>query len=263
MSVNLEKTSMISHSCYNFSEVVDRVLKWLHKYYAAAVLCGKQKDVDFPGLIFVSRKVDAEAVAEALRGCGIRAAHVHGDVTGDVRAAIKDDLRAGRLDIVACTNAWSTGLDIPELRTVVRTAGGSAPIGLKQQSGRGARLAEGKNGFTIWDLPAAGDKHVNARIAAYKAGGYKVVGDEGLGMKAQPPKIETEPTQPILFDLMLWKHRNLPESRVATPPESRVATPYGTRRSFVGTGGPFMSTFEKWVLLFIVVALLLVSLCDK
>ena len=55
------------------------------------------------------------------------------------RAALVEDMKAGRLRMVVATSAWSTGINIPCLRYVMLTGKGKAPIGLLQSAGRATR----------------------------------------------------------------------------------------------------------------------------
>ena len=147
-------------------------------------------DFALPALVFVWRKDDAERLAGQLQGLGVcgRVAYVHGSVQRSLRKQYAEQMQAGELDLVVATDAWATGLDIPRLRSVVMANGGRALVGLKQRSGRGARLdaGSGKDSFTIFDIgqvsftkdargsPERAVENQKSRMGGYEQAGYPV-----------------------------------------------------------------------------------------
>lgn len=178
-------------------------------------------EIDLPAIVFVRLKVDAEELADTLRGSGWLAAHVHGSVCKEVRTAVLDQLRSGALEIAVSTDCWSKGIDVPNLRSVVIACGGQAPIGLKQRSGRGSRLAEDKPTFTIYDLSGPEDKHREARRQHYLEGGFEV---EGVGWNPETSKTSqtsktTETSESTLLSKLLEEDsRPRPQSRASPSP---------------------------------------------
>lgn len=125
--------------------------------------------ISTPGLIFIYTKEEGEAIEEALLHQGIPCTFVHGECTDEERLSIKQALRSGEIQWAIATDVWATGVDIPELKTIVLALSGSAPIGLKQKLGRGMRLHSGKNDFTIYDLSLGSPEHVKRRKDAYES----------------------------------------------------------------------------------------------
>ena len=234
--------AMIQAGYYNFQTMITRVISWFQQFYAA---------IEVPIIIFVGRKLEAEEVAHAIQHhtC-MSATFIHGDVSADARIATQRKLQAGELDVVVATSAWSTGIDIPEIRTVVRTSGGSAPTGLKQQSGRGARLAAGKNKFAIWDLAAPNDHHIKERISEYTKGGYEVE-------NFYPGRESTKATRITDVNTTATTTRKVSKHHGMSPTDVDL---YGVRRSFIGTGGPFIDGFESTILLLVTVLIILIAL---
>jgi superfamily II DNA or RNA helicase len=147
-------------------------------------LCGrvtlffKEYRPEVPAIVFVRLKKDCTELAAHLEAVlGFEVEWVTGDRKRKDRAAIAERMRTGALKVAVATEAWSTGIDIPGLKSVVMACGGSAPIGLKQRAGRGTRLAKGKYGFIIYDLNLGADNGSQAkRQERYVEGGYEVEG---------------------------------------------------------------------------------------
>jgi len=123
------------------------------------------------GLVFVHLRADAEALYQALLGRGVAVDWVTGDRSVSVREKIAGRLRTGALAAVVATDAWSAGIDIPELRWVAIEAWSSAPVGVLQRAGRGSRLAPGKASFVVHLLP--GNHQAKAR-AVLETRGYQL-----------------------------------------------------------------------------------------
>ena len=124
-----------------------------------------------PGVVFVRTKDAAQTVCDAMTAAGHNTALVTGDLALDSRRDAKQALMDGSLDWVVATSAWATGVDIPNLASIVNAAGGKAPIGLKQMAGRGIRLSEGKTAFTLYDLSLGDRRAQRARQKHYANGG--------------------------------------------------------------------------------------------
>lgn len=106
-----------------------------------------------PGIIFTRYRRHARTLAECLRRVGVEAPVVTAEVPRPQRELLAKGMREhGTPRVAVSTSVWSTGLDIPGLAWVLLTGAGSAPVGLLQASGRATRSAEGKHGFTVYDV---------------------------------------------------------------------------------------------------------------
>ena len=83
--------------------------------------------LQLPALVFVRRRAEADEVAQGLaKESGLRIASSHGGHSKGDRELVLTKLQAGLLDVVVCTDILSTGVDIPELGTVIDLTGGKA-----------------------------------------------------------------------------------------------------------------------------------------
>jgi len=118
-----------------------------------AVWAAQQAKTSSPGVVFVRRKAKAEQLAAAIENVlGEPVPWVTSDVPQHKRDAYVEQLRSGKTAVAVATSAWSTGLDIPELRWVAFADEGKAPIWVTQAAVRGSRVAEGKTEFEVFDL---------------------------------------------------------------------------------------------------------------
>jgi len=158
---------MKTNSCYNYNSLVN--------YITAAY---KKCKIPNPFVCFVKRVDALQPVADALSLLTpLPVKIVHGQMDSASRDALAASFRSGEISGVVATTVWSTGVDLPNLAAVIRASGGSAPIGLKQEAGRGTRLFGAKSEFTIYDVSVdEDDKHQRARLKHYQAGGFNISG---------------------------------------------------------------------------------------
>jgi len=94
----------------------------------------------------------AKHLAAALRGVGVRAATVHGELAPDERARRLDDFRAGRLQALTNVAVLTEGFDDPGVGCVAM-ARPTRSSGLYAQCvGRGTRLHPGKRDCLVLDF---------------------------------------------------------------------------------------------------------------
>lgn len=105
-----------------------------------------------PALVFVSRDEHGEILQAALAAEGLRTARVWGASRPRERDDCKSRLASGELDVVVCSVVWQEGLDIARLASVVVAGAGRSVIASVQRSGRGSRLAEGKQQYRLFDI---------------------------------------------------------------------------------------------------------------
>lgn len=70
-------------------------------------------------LIFCQRKMDTEKLEFRLAEEGIKARHLHGDLSQGERDRIMSDFRNGHLNVLIATNLASRGLDVKDVDLVV------------------------------------------------------------------------------------------------------------------------------------------------
>src|SRR5690606_33072377 len=71
-------------------------------------------------LVFVTRRVHAEAVASAIaQQTGAAAEAFHAGLSAGLREELVEDFREGRIDVLVSTKAFGMGMDIPDIHYVV------------------------------------------------------------------------------------------------------------------------------------------------
>jgi superfamily II DNA helicase RecQ len=133
-----------------------------------------------PGIVFVRRIEAGRRLAKRLGSeLGVDVPFVYGGMRTRDRQKIAGELRAGKWKFVVATTTWSTGINIPAIRWVVRMGAGAGRIGLHQEAGRGSRIAPGKGWVTYYDVAEdseAGLKAAAARDEVWAANGYEAAG---------------------------------------------------------------------------------------
>lgn len=109
------------------------------------------------GLIFVSRKSEATALATALNGCqvhgeGLRCVALTGDDSIPRREAVVEALEDGRLDYIVTVDVFNEGVDIPTVNQIIMLRNTASPTIFVQQLGRGLRKAAGKEYVVVIDV---------------------------------------------------------------------------------------------------------------
>jgi superfamily II DNA or RNA helicase len=124
-----------------------------------------------PVLVITNRVKHAELLGKMLREIGLRAAVVTGAVKGEVRKKIYDDLRAGRIEVLAATTLADEGLDLPPLKTLIIAIGGRSKTRTLQRIGRLVRPYEGKKiavAYELEDPTGFARTHLQERLKLYK-----------------------------------------------------------------------------------------------
>ena len=135
-----------------------------------------------PALVFVQIVDHGRTLLKMLHRAGLNADFVWGNASTDQRQASIKKLVRGEIDVLICSVIFQEGVDIPALQSVVIATGGASAIAAIQRVGRGMRMAEGKNVFTVWDVADRGhrwlEKHTKQRLKAYEREGYEVVSEQ-------------------------------------------------------------------------------------
>lgn len=104
-----------------------------------------------PALCFTVNVLHAIHLKRYLESQGIRAVHLEASSSDIERQMWVNKLRRGEIDVITNCNILATGVDIPELETVIMARPTESRILYVQQAGRGARPAPGKKAFTLLD----------------------------------------------------------------------------------------------------------------
>lgn len=108
------------------------------------------------GLIFCSRKDEAQELSEQFNRRGYRTEFLSGDSSQARREEcierLTSDSNENVLDYVFTVDIFNEGVDIPEINQVIMLRPTESPIVFIQQLGRGLRKAEGKEYVVILDF---------------------------------------------------------------------------------------------------------------
>ena len=85
-----------------------------------------------------------QAIAAAFRNAGYRAECVHGGLPTAERDGLIQGLATGEVEVLACCDLISEGLDVPSVGAVILLRPTQSLALAMQQIGRGMRPAEGK-----------------------------------------------------------------------------------------------------------------------
>ncbi|WP_127759350.1 DUF3427 domain-containing protein [Peribacillus asahii] len=104
------------------------------------------------GLIFCSRKKEAEELVPLLNAKGFRTVALTGDDSQEERELRVNQLENGMLDYILTVDIFNEGIDIPSVNQVVMLRQTQSSIIFIQQLGRGLRKHESKDFVTIIDF---------------------------------------------------------------------------------------------------------------
>ncbi len=104
------------------------------------------------GLIFCSRKKEAEELSAALNDRGLRTVALTGDDSQEERSLQVNRLENGQLDYILIVDIFNEGIDIPCINQVVMLRQTQSSIIFIQQLGRGLRKHKTKDFVTIIDF---------------------------------------------------------------------------------------------------------------
>jgi superfamily II DNA or RNA helicase len=104
--------------------------------------------------------------------------YVDGKTPQDKRDKIKQDFIDGKIDCLISSNIFDTGVNLPNMTTLILAWAGKSPHGLIQKIGRAVRSHKGKTGVDIFCFGEMGnsylDKHTKIRIGKLVDDGYDV-----------------------------------------------------------------------------------------
>lgn len=97
------------------------------------------KQDDGGAIVFCARQKTVEEVAAFLRNAGLECGYFHGGMPGSEKRQIQDDFIAGRLRVIAATNAFGMGVDKPDVRLVIHIDTPGSLENYLQEAGRAGR----------------------------------------------------------------------------------------------------------------------------
>ncbi|MHC3377907.1 DUF3427 domain-containing protein [Ligilactobacillus equi] len=141
------------------------------------------------GLVFVSRKEEAQKIAELLTQKGYPAQSLTGADSQEARLAAIAKLERGELAYLVTVDIFNEGIDIPFINQVIMMRQTQSAIVFVQQLGRGLRKAKGKDYLTVIDF--IGNYKNNYLIPV------ALTGDNSRTKDGVREKVNLEPTQGI------------------------------------------------------------------
>lgn len=111
----------------------------LNKAQRLAWLLQALPELEYTGIIYAKTVRDCELVADWLQKNGIDARAYYGDMAGDKRIQLEDDLINNRLKALVATSALGMGFDKPDIGFVIHFQAPGNVIEYYQQVGRAGR----------------------------------------------------------------------------------------------------------------------------
>ena len=96
-------------------------------------------DVGLPGIVYASTRKNVELWADHLASLGLRAGCYHAGLADEARHRVQDDFLAGRVDVIAATNAFGMGVDKADIRFVAHADLPGSVEAYYQEAGRAGR----------------------------------------------------------------------------------------------------------------------------
>jgi len=126
-------------------------------------------------IIYINNIEHGENIQKICNLLNLKTFFVKGDVDGDVREKIKDQLNKKEIMTVISTVVFKEGINIPELDAVIIAGGGKSELVLIQTIGRGMRRTKIKSDFLIIDCLDMGkylSEHAIQRVSVYLENGW-------------------------------------------------------------------------------------------
>lgn len=180
-----------------------------------------------PGIVFVRLQAHAEILAKAVGAAlGQDVPAVTSEMPRKVRDVLLERMRSrdSELPVVVASMVWSTGIDVPALEWTLWAGEGQAPIWLKQSGGRSTRLAEGKEGYILFDWQTVGpgaeayQAQAQTRLLHYQEGGFSVA--------LESPMLADEDEEVELLNELLARPNLGSPVRLAAKVDSVPPTPH-------------------------------------
>jgi ATP-dependent DNA helicase RecQ len=105
----------------------------------ASALSRLVAEVGPPGIVYAATRKTVELLADVLAGHGLRTGKYHAGLSDEERTRVQEDFLAGRLDVIAATNAFGMGVDKADIRFVAHAELPGSVEAYYQEAGRAGR----------------------------------------------------------------------------------------------------------------------------
>jgi ATP-dependent DNA helicase RecQ len=92
-----------------------------------------------PGIVYAATRKSVDLWADALAAMGVRTGRYHAGLSDEERTRVQDDFLAGRIDVIAATNAFGMGVDKANIRFVAHAELPGSVEAYYQEAGRAGR----------------------------------------------------------------------------------------------------------------------------
>jgi len=97
------------------------------------------KKLNGSGIVYADTRKKTEKWADVMRKSGVSADYYHAGLSAEERQRKQDAWIQGKIQVMACTNAFGMGIDKPDVRLVVHMTPPDCPEAYFQEAGRAGR----------------------------------------------------------------------------------------------------------------------------